>query len=68
MIQWEPDTTGQWTNMVITLKTGDNYNMVPLMSSNSFSCAQCHPVRSQQFISGHHARRHQANPVYIPMP
>jgi hypothetical protein len=31
LIQWDADTTGKWTNMQIELKTGDNYNMVPLM-------------------------------------
>lgn len=30
IIQWQPDTTGKWTNMNIALKTGDNYNMVLL--------------------------------------
>lgn len=32
IIQWQPDTTGQWTNMQIVLKTGDNFDMVPLMT------------------------------------
>lgn len=31
-IEWEPDTTGKWTNMLIELKTGDNYNMVSLQA------------------------------------
>jgi len=30
LIQWDADTTGTWTNMLIELKTGDNLNMVPL--------------------------------------
>jgi len=29
-IEWGADTTGKWTNMSIELKTGDNFNMVPL--------------------------------------
>jgi len=32
MIEWELDPTGQWTDMQIELKTGDNWNMVPLQS------------------------------------
>jgi len=32
LIQWDPDTTGEWTDMLIELKTGDNYNMVPLQA------------------------------------
>jgi hypothetical protein len=27
-IAWDLDTTGKWTDMTITLKTGDNFNMV----------------------------------------
>lgn len=30
LIEWDADTTGKWTNMLIELKTGDNYQMVAL--------------------------------------
>jgi len=29
-IEWDLDTTGKWTDMKIELKTGDNFNMVPV--------------------------------------
>jgi len=32
LIQWDSDPTGQWTDMLIELKTGDNYNMVSLLA------------------------------------
>ncbi|EIW75116.1 hypothetical protein CONPUDRAFT_85438 [Coniophora puteana RWD-64-598 SS2] len=31
-VGWAADTTGQWKQMTIELKTGDNFNMVSLMS------------------------------------
>ena len=34
MIEWGLDTTGQWTEMQIELKTGDNFDMVDLMRAN----------------------------------
>jgi len=30
LIGWDADTTGKWTDMLIQLMTGDNFNMVPL--------------------------------------
>ena len=33
-IEWSADPTGKWTDMLIELKTGDNFAMVPLKGTN----------------------------------
>lgn len=57
LIQWDADTTGKWTDMQIELKTGDNYNMVPLKGLDSFPCARDaahHAYNNSIFNSDHH--------------
>lgn len=54
MIQWDADTTGKWTDMLIQLKTGDNFNMVPLKGSDYFLRSPLRSAGSQQFNSDHH--------------
>jgi len=36
-ITWDPDTTGLWKTMTIELKTGDNFNMINLTSTSTYS-------------------------------
>ena len=66
MIQWDADPTGKWTDMQIELKTGDNFNMVPLKGLDSFLFSRS--ARSQQFNSDHHDRCNQANSVCVHVP
>jgi hypothetical protein len=53
-IAWSADPTGKWTDMLIELKTGDNFAMVPLKGTNFSPCAQRRLNNSRQFYSDHH--------------
>ena len=54
MIEWTADSSGQWTDMQIELKTGNNLAMVPLKGANFFPCMQRPLVELTLIFSDHH--------------